>query len=86
VSAAEVGEKRRCRERCARGERKAGAARGILQQEVARTTGTAAGCRAEKQRSAREGRESGFSQGPVCKTEELQGLYGKLTFPTDIEI
>jgi hypothetical protein len=25
-------------------------------------------------------------QGPVCKTQELQGLFGNLIFPTDIEI
>jgi hypothetical protein len=40
----------------------------------------------EKQRRARGGRERGFSQGPICKTEETQGLYGKLIFPNDTKI
>jgi hypothetical protein len=35
-----------------------------------------------EQSGAGGGRERGFSQGPFCKTEETQGLYGKLIFPT----
>jgi hypothetical protein len=35
-------------------------ARGVLQQEVARAAGTAAGCRAEKRSSVRGGREREF--------------------------
>jgi hypothetical protein len=48
--------------------------------------GTVVNRSAEKQSSARGGRERGFSQRSVCKTEETQGLYGKLTFPIDTEI
>jgi hypothetical protein len=44
---------------------------------------SAASCRAEHQCSARGGRERGFSQGPICNTEETQGLYGELIFPND---
>jgi hypothetical protein len=60
-------------------------AHGNLQQEVARVAG-------QRRRQSRElsgargGRERGFSQRLVCKTEETQGPYGKLTFPTDTKI
>jgi hypothetical protein len=36
-----------------------------------------------EQSGAGGGRERRFSQGPVCKTKEIQGLYGKLIFPND---
>jgi hypothetical protein len=39
----------------------------------------------KEQSGAGGGRDRRFSQGPVCKTEETQGLYGKLIFPNDIK-
>jgi hypothetical protein len=62
-------------------------ARGLAaQQETARWS--AINCRAESraQSGAGGGRKGRFSQGPVCKTEEIQGLYGKLIFPNDTKI
>jgi hypothetical protein len=38
------------------------------------------------ERRQRRKRKGIFFQGSVCKTEETQGLYGKLTFPIDTEI
>jgi hypothetical protein len=39
-----------------------------------------------EQSGAGGGRKGRFSQGPICKTEEIQGLYGKLIFPNDTKI
>jgi hypothetical protein len=60
-------------------------AHGNLQQEVARVARQRR-LQSREQSGARGGRERGFSQGPICKTEETQGLYGKLIFPNDTKI
>jgi hypothetical protein len=67
-------------------ERNYGARELAAQQETARWS--AINCRAESraQSGAGGGRKGRFSQGPVCKTEETQGLYGKLIFPDDTKI
>jgi hypothetical protein len=60
-------------------------AHGNLQEDVTRVVEQRR-LQSRELSGARGGIERGFSQGLVCKTEETQGPYGKLTFPTDTEI
>jgi hypothetical protein len=85
VSVAEVG-KSGGAERGVRGERKAGAARGIFAAGGGEDNRNSGGLQSRETEQRQRRKRKGVSQGLVCKTKELQGLYGKLTFPTDIEI
>jgi hypothetical protein len=80
----------RIRSQCkfGRGERSTAACGGKLWRTG--TCSTAGGgkvvsdkLQSREQSGAGGGRERRFSQGPVCKTKEIQGLYGKLIFPND---
>jgi hypothetical protein len=50
-----------------------------LQQEVARTVGTAVGCRAGTEQRQRR-KTKGISQGLICNFRKLQGPLGKNKF------
>jgi hypothetical protein len=62
------------------------AARGTWQQEVARAAGTAVGCRAEKQSSARGGREREFPEDLFVILENCKDLLVKKNLTTAVEL
>jgi hypothetical protein len=57
-----------------------------LQQEVARAVGTAAGCRAEKQSSARGGREREFPEDLFVILKNCRDLLVKKNLTTVLEL